>query len=216
MLGCSVGCVVASLVVLLLTAVTPTAQTLPGDEVVNGSFDGSTVVPWTTSFDASTLAFDSTDADGCGGSGSGLVTHNEGQSATVWFSQCLTGITDAQVYDFGARVLFPAADPDGNAYVLVYWYPTADCSAPYSGAASSPWLLGSGVAGSWSDTVALTVAPDSQTQSALIRLALRRGSPSSGTPVLAHFDDVFFVPAGVLWADGFERGALCRWSSSKP
>lgn len=216
MVACRACVLIAAVSSLLLVGAQVSAQSLPGDLIVNGTFDVTTLTPWTTSYLSSTLTYDPTDVDDCAGTGSGLVTHNEGQSVTVWFNQCLENVSDAQLYDFGARVLFPTADPAGNAYVLVYWYPTPDCSGPFSSAASSPWLLGSAVAGTWTSTVASAVAPDSQTQSAQLRLSLRRGSPTSGTPVLAQFDDVYFVPSGLIWADGLERGDFCRWPSTQP
>ncbi len=207
--------VCGELAALVLAATAATAQTVPGNMLTNGAFDGATVSPWTTWFLTSSLTYDASDADGCSASGSGLVTHNEGQFTTIWFDQCVSGVSDAELYDFGARLLFPAADPDGNGYVLVYWYSGTDCTGTFT-ASGTPWLLGSEVTGTWTAAIAKALAPDPGTASARVRLSVRRTSPNSATPLTVHFDGVFFAPTGGIWLDGFENGDTCRWFQVLP
>ena len=200
------------LAAICLAGAPAAAQLLPGERLTNGTFDGGTVAPWSTSFLTSTLTWDGLDLDSCAGTGSGLVTHNDDAAQTVFFDQCVTPIDDQATYDFGAWIRFDqSATTSGTAYVVVYWYGNGTgCSGAYSTDSSSTIVSTAGPE-QWYLSVAREVAPPAGADSVRVRLLVRKGTGNPSTPLLARFDDLFFVESGPFWADGFERGSTCRW-----
>lgn len=183
--------------------------------VVNGGFEGSEA-PWSTTFGNSVLTWSGNDVKNCPGSGSGMVSHEDVQFNTAWFSQCVENLDDSLIYELSGDLFFASADPDSNGYLLIRWYPTADCSGSATSTVGTPWLVGSDDPGQWREVFDTDLVPDSGSNSVLVSLSVRRIAPTNSGPAIVYFDDVYFGPRGLVWEDGFEQGDTCRWSAVQP
>ncbi len=181
----------------------------------NGGFEGSEA-PWSTTYGNSVLTWSSNDVQVCPNSGSGMVSHEDVQFNTAWFSQCVENLDDSLIYELSGSIFFSGAEPDTNGYLLYRWYSTADCSGSQTSGGATPWLVGSDNPGQWLEVLESDMVPDSGTQSALVSLSVRRISPTNAGPAIVYFDDVYFGPRGLIWEDGFEQGDTCRWSATAP
>ena len=182
----SVICFV-SLTVALLIAPQADAQNM----VVNGNFDGDTS-NWTDGVSQGTFVFDPLNYSGPAGSGSGLMTiTSTGPMWTGNATQCITGVSDAGVYDWGARVYIPSGhSTTGEVYLQLVWYSSTDCSGTFLASAPYTNLVLQTTTDVWTPTRQDDQMPPAGAQSALLLLSVSK--TSAAQPLSAHFDGVFF------------------------
>lgn len=159
--------------------------------VLNGTFEGDSS-NWTDSVVEGTFVFDSLDYVGGAGSGSGLTTITS--TGAMWTGnaiQCIPGISDANLYDWGARVLIPSGhSTTGYAYIQLVWYSTAACSGAPLATGTATNLVPATTTDTWVSTRIDSQAPPAGAQSAIILLSVAKTSVAQ--PLSAHFDGVFF------------------------
>jgi hypothetical protein len=176
-------------IVIAVVAVRADAQNM----VVNGTFNGD-ISNWTDGVGQGSFIFDPLNYVGPGGSGSGLMTvTSTGSMWTGNATQCITGVSDIEVYDWGARVYIPSGhSTTGDAYIQLVWYASTDCSGTYLAAAPFTNQIPHTMTDVWAPTRQDDQTPPATAQSARIVLSLSKDSAAQ--PLSAHFDGVFFGP----------------------
>ncbi len=193
----------------LATAATPvSSQNLVG----NGEFQVSTA-GWGLLADGSFEWVDD-DHDGCVGSGAAELTNEMSTAGEAPAQTCVTGLVGGESYTFGADVLFPSGQSvTGAARAQIYFYPGANCSTSSLGTAFAP-SIASDLPDLWLRTENLEAIAPPTIGSALVVVAVQKDGLG---PFVARIDHVFvFRGASLLFADGFEAGATCRWSAASP
>ena len=157
----------------------------------------------------STVEWDPLDFEASPSSGSALVTNVSDTSGdSVGPRQCAVGIAGDVTYEVGAEVYIPGAQSEtGWADLLVQWYSDAGCTTQISLESTSRVL--SSTADTWLPVSGWLVAP-AGSQSAYVRLSVRKQQATGS--LAAHFDNVVFAP--LIFADDFETGTICLWSTS--
>jgi len=159
--------------------------------VVNGNFDGD-ISNWTDGVGEGTFVFDVLDNVGAPGSGSGLMSITS--TGPLWTGiaiQCLPGVSDANLYDWGARAFIPSGQAaTGNVFVQLVWYSTLACTGSPLASGTQTNLVPHTTTDTWVTTRIDAQAPPAGAQSAIIALSVSKTSTTQ--PLNAHFDGVFF------------------------
>lgn len=159
--------------------------------VVNGDFD-SDVSSWTDTVVEGNFVFDALNDVGAASSGSGLMTITS--TGTGWTGnaiQCIPAISDASIYDWGARVLIPSGHATtGEAYLQLVWYSTVACTGTPLATGTETNVVPHTMTDTWVTSRIDDQAPPAGAQSAIIVLTLSK--TSAVQPLSAHFDGVFF------------------------
>jgi len=155
--------------------------------IVNPDFDVD-LGAWTASAGA-IAAFDSThNVVGQIGSGSALVTNDQGPGSAVDISQCVPGPFVPGTYDFGAWVLMDPVPPlTGSARVSMTFYASSDCS----GSVLDYRFVDSSGLNAWTLETIPIVMSGGSVGSVRVRLETRLFTGGSG-PLTAYFDGVRF------------------------
>ena len=160
-----------------------------------------------------TIEWDPLDADGSPTSGSGLVTNiSDTAGDSTGASQCPAGINEEHTYQVGAEVYIPGGQTEtGWADILVRWYSGANCSGLIDLANTSS--VTTATPDTWLPVSGSFVAP-AGSQSARVRLSVRKQEDTGN--LAAHFDNVVFADAALIFQDGFESGDTTAWSNTVP
>jgi hypothetical protein len=157
--------------------------------------------------------WDPLDADSDPLSGSALVTNidpdpNDGSGS----AQCIDGLVGDWLYDVSAEFYIPSGQVEtGHAYLLVQFYTGTGCSSFIGFADTDPVF--STTTDVWVARTRRVWAP-AGTQSARLRLSVWKNE--AGGSLDAHFDNVGFESAALVFIDGFESGDVSAWTWSTP
>lgn len=193
---------------LLLVASRPAAA---GNLLLLGQFDQPSAIDgWTVTTDGGegSLSFEAAvDEASCAGSGSALLVTSSPGDRDVVYSACAPGIVGGGDYAFGLEVSFPDGEGKGWLFWGVTWLDGPDCSGSVL---NSTWIGPVGYAPDW-QAVELWITTQPATASALVELWV--SSLEAPVPLHLNIDRVFVRPLEELFADDFELGELCRWTT---
>ncbi len=199
---------------LLVAGLLAAGQLRAAELLPNGRFDdpGTGTAGWVAVDPFSNLAWDgSRDADGCAGSGSAALTNSATTSdAGARFASCAAAVPGATDYGFGASILFPMQEREGSASVAVHWIEGTGCAGAVLGTSNTPPALSS-IEEVWISLAGTATAP-AATGSALIVVTLTK--KVGGSELTARLDEVALRPPGEIFGEGFEVGAVCRWTAA--
>jgi hypothetical protein len=206
------------LVVLLaaaLGALAAPVRAQEGNRIGNGRFDDADEIDgWTAPFPEGDLAWaEFDDDDFCLNSGAAEATSTtEGASQTVFFYTCVSPVTGSAQYRLSASFWFKEGVFDGNAQTNPLFFDEPGCAG--GGLASPGFFAGTAVteASNWQRFSVVGTAP-AAAESAQIRFQLVK-EVGSDPQLQVLVDELYFGPPGYIFADDFEVGAGCRWTTS--
>lgn len=182
-----------------------------------GNFDtGSEPASWqVVSPDYSDLQWDLEDAAGCSGSGSGEATHTQNtvDSATAQFRLCVdTGIVPNVEYRIGTSARFVDEAVGARVSMTVTFYDGAGCTGNQVGSEGSP-LVTNAVSG-WQriDEEGIAAGLAASADLRIFFVKFEAADPLATVLI----DRVVLATDDYVFADGFESGEVCRWSTIAP
>lgn len=178
--------------VALVATISVVHQVEAQNMVVNPTFDGD-LSGWTDATGEGTFVFDPLNYAGPAGSGSGLIeVTSTSPMYTSLAGQCVSGVSDVESYDWGARVFIPSGQgTTGSVYIQLVWYSTTDCSGTYLTYEPFTNVIPHTVTDVWTPTRLDDRTPPTGAQSARISLSVTK-TAATAIPFRAHFDGVFF------------------------
>ena len=186
--------------------------------LANGEFDLDTL-GWNETSPEGSMGWETIDHDGCGVlSGSAGMTNSAANTQYAFGAQsCATGIIPGQSYTLEAFLRFPTGQTAaGQAHLQLTWY---DSVAGCGGGLVLPLLqstnLTTATSGVWARRrIDGAVAP-AGAHAARVSVTLQKNVQDDTLEL--RFDGVHLIAgAGFLFADRFEAGSSCRWSSESP
>jgi hypothetical protein len=169
----------------LLIAAPALAQT---NLVTNGSFDED-VLGWEPVEDFISIRFDPEDVDASEDSGSARVTFGEDLLAKKGHVAQCVAVLPGRTYVGAASFLIPSEQNRmGSAGLRVAWFESSNCSGFFQ----DGFGFSGNREGQWTDLPSLDfVAPDG-IFSAEVQLEIQK--PQLGGTLVAHYDEVMFLP----------------------
>jgi hypothetical protein len=180
----------------------------------NGRFDdaGTGTAGWVELDPFGSIDWDGTrDADGCGASGAAALVHAGATGGTAArYGSCAPAVPGGAEYRFSAAFFFPPQDRDGDATVEIRFVEGAGCGGAVLASTISPPAL-STIENQWVTLAGLASAPPTA-GSAIVVVTLTK--KVGGSELTAYLDEVQVQPSAVLFDDGVDVGAVCRWSGA--
>jgi hypothetical protein len=162
----------------------------------------------------SSASFSALDADGCAGSGSLRADFDTPVDfATADYSVCLATVVPGAGYAIAADFLFDTNAYAARANLSLSFYGGADCTGDYLNGLFAGYAQ-SAVAG-WQHVESGPVTADAAAQSALMSIMLTQ-IVGADPAIHALADNVRVTAAEWVFAESFEVGEACRWSSVAP
>lgn len=208
MSGAALGKAAALLAGLLAAAAPAAGQNLAG----NGEFDEHTE-GWYLG-GAGTVEWSVDDHDACAASGSAQLTNAQAGTLDLYLIRCAPGVVAEQVYSLGADFNFPGGQAiSGSAQIEARFYADVNCAGSAVGFVPSPLVL-STASGVWQRSESLDAFAPPTSQAVQIGIVVHKDDVG---PLVALVDGVFVLSgAGLVFVDGFDSGATCRWSAEGP
>ena len=158
--------------------------------LTNGGFDTG-VAGWTVFDPKIVLTESALDATGCSTSGSVLATNQDPNGLNSGFYQCVP-VTAGVTYNAGVMILTPSGGAQGQTFLQVAWFPTANC------AGSSLTLAGqvesSGNFDAWEPLTLTGLLAPSGTGSAYVYGQIIKNFPNT-LPYQTYYDMFYLSPA---------------------
>lgn len=178
-------------VALVLATGSVQAQNL----LANSSFDQNTA-GWTISgsdVDRGTFEWSAVDSEGSASSGSALISNTQDNTIDFTTAEQCVPVTAGEEYRLSLEILIPEGqDPLGDTAYTVLFYDETGCSGSFLDGARSPNFA---MRGEWTVKTRLDIIAPDGARSARVSFGVRKTENLPGT-TSAHFDDLFFGPAG--------------------
>lgn len=209
----------AMLLVLAADASLGQTCTIGGNLLVNPDLDASPA-GWASMNPALAVGWNGGfDSDGNACSGALAATLSTPTPLSTIGGQCVSGIADSSIYDFGGRVLVALGEPaDGSTTLWLYWFDDLGCTGAMLGTSTAPGSIPP-PHDEWVEIGLEAVDPPAGAESVGFALVMIR-TVGGGDAYSALFDDLYLRPSANacddVFDDGFESTDTGCWSAAVP
>jgi len=190
-----------------------------GNLVVNPDLETSATA-WSSTHAALAVGWSpGFDSDGEACSGALAATLSTPTPLSTIAVQCIDGIIDSSLYDYGGDVLVALGEPaDGQTTIWLYWFPGLGCSGALLGTATAAATVPPPF-DAWVRLSGSAIDPPAGAESVGFALVMIR-TVGGGDSYSALFDDLFLRLSATgcddIFDDGFEISDTTCWSSTVP